>query len=125
MYANKFHCLEEALTVVAFLSSESVFLSTSNDFLSYGGKGVTSSDKKYQIGEENSSLLRQFDAAEGDHVRMLKIYRTYRTQLKNNKNNLIVNVFVRQSLRHINRFSLGLVHNKWFTCSSLGEYNSR
>uniref|UniRef100_A0A915CLW2 DEAD-box helicase OB fold domain-containing protein n=1 Tax=Ditylenchus dipsaci TaxID=166011 RepID=A0A915CLW2_9BILA len=73
--ANPLNCIEEALT---------------NEFLSGGSNGESSSyassSKRYFMDEGDSS--RKFDASEGDHVRMIKIYRAYKSQVKNNKNNL-------------------------------------
>lgn len=81
MAARRERCLEEALTIVSFLTSETVFLATQNDFL------FKNSHPNLNDLEEG---YRKFDAAEGDHVRMLKIYRNYRSQAKNNKQNLRV-----------------------------------
>uniref|UniRef100_A0A915D0I3 RNA helicase n=1 Tax=Ditylenchus dipsaci TaxID=166011 RepID=A0A915D0I3_9BILA len=92
--ANPLNCLEEALTVVSFLSSETVFLSSQNEFLSGGGNGESSSyassSKRYFMDEvfHGCDASRKFDASEGDHVRMIKIYRAYKSQVKNNKNSL-------------------------------------
>lgn len=72
-------CLDEALTIVAFLSTESIFLTSNYNVI------LQSEDKS-----ENNTNRTIFDANEGDHIRMLKIYRNYKTQLRNNKNNLKV-----------------------------------
>lgn len=74
-------CLDEAITIVAFLSSESVFLSSNYNVQ------LQSEDKSDSMSNGHRSI---FDANEGDHIRMLKIYRNYKTQLRNNKNNLRV-----------------------------------
>lgn len=69
---EEFRCLDEALTVVAFLSSDSVFhspqaeSSNTEDGESVGGGG-------------QQQEYRQFHSPEGDHVRMVKIYRAYCT----------------------------------------------
>ncbi|KAI1712248.1 helicase associated domain (HA2) domain-containing protein [Ditylenchus destructor] len=80
--ASKLNCLEEALTVVAFLSSETVFVTSNNDF-QLNDSNATSSSSLMQ--NDNST---HFDAAEGDLVRMIKLYRAFKTQMRNNKNNL-------------------------------------
>lgn len=81
--AKREKCLEEALTIVAFLTSESVLMTSTSDLLSKNNNNSSYSN--------DSEGYRKFDAGEGDHIRMLKIYRNYKSQLKNNKNNLKVN----------------------------------
>lgn len=76
-------CLDEAITIVAFLSSESVFLSSNYNVI------LQNENKNENLSNGHRSI---FDANEGDHIRMLKIYRTFKTQQRNNKNNLKVNL---------------------------------
>jgi len=63
-------CLEEAITVVAFLSSDPVFTNDSN------------ADDRY------NEARKKFDKNEGDHVRMIMIYRFFKETRKNKKNGL-------------------------------------
>uniref|UniRef100_F1KYM5 RNA helicase n=1 Tax=Ascaris suum TaxID=6253 RepID=F1KYM5_ASCSU len=65
--ASQNGCLEEALTVVAFMSTDSVF--------------VTSSHNRDLCNEAK----RKFEAAEGDHCTFLNIYRDYRNARKEKK----------------------------------------
>lgn len=83
--AKSLHCVEEALTVVAFLAAESVFAAATA-----GGGNLLSRDALKEIAEVHAPRQNVFDAPEGDHVRLLKIYRAYRTQRRSNKNYLKV-----------------------------------
>ena len=67
--------------MVAFLSSESPFASQQNVDGEHGTSGAEQSESAY---------LSQFDSNEGDHVRMVKIYRAYRTARKESKQGLKV-----------------------------------
>ena len=63
-------CLEEAITIVAFLSSDPVFTNDNN------------ADDRY------NEARKKFDKNEGDHVRMIMIYRFFKETRKNKKNGL-------------------------------------
>lgn len=59
--AEKLNCLEEALTVVAFISSEDVFLPLPSSL------------------KEEEKYTRKFDTNEGDHIKFLNIFRAYKS----------------------------------------------
>lgn len=65
--ASRLDCLEEALTVVAFMSSDSIFLTSTVDR------------------ENTQSIHQRFYSPEGDHCTMLKIYKGYRAARKEKK----------------------------------------
>lgn len=70
MAASTLNCLDEACTVVAFLSVENVFQNTNQDIFCRLDNG------KY--GQEDSSLVENsFNTNEGDHIRYVKIFRKY------------------------------------------------
>uniref|UniRef100_A0A1I8A1K1 RNA helicase n=1 Tax=Steinernema glaseri TaxID=37863 RepID=A0A1I8A1K1_9BILA len=68
--ATQHGCLEEALTVVACLSGESLFAPAPN-----------SADKR----EAHYNVRRRYETTEGDHVMMLNIYQAFKKQKKSCK----------------------------------------
>ncbi|VIO88780.1 Uncharacterized protein BM_BM5583 [Brugia malayi] len=65
--ASQNGCLEEVLTIVAFMSIDSVFVSSA-------------------VGHERTNLSkRKFEAPEGDHCTLLNVYRGYRLARKEKK----------------------------------------
>ncbi|TKR80545.1 hypothetical protein L596_014603 [Steinernema carpocapsae] len=68
--AVKHGCLEEALTVVACLSGESLFAPAPH-----------STDKR----EAHYNVRRRYESSEGDHVMMLNIYQAFKKQKRNCK----------------------------------------
>uniref|UniRef100_A0A0R3RR05 RNA helicase n=1 Tax=Elaeophora elaphi TaxID=1147741 RepID=A0A0R3RR05_9BILA len=65
--ASHNECLEEVLTIVAFMSTDSVFVSSA-------------------MSREQANLSkRKFEAAEGDHCTLLNVYRGYRLARKEKK----------------------------------------
>jgi HrpA-like RNA helicase len=84
--ASTLDCLEEACTVVAFLSVEHIFYNTNQDIFCKLETG------KY--GQEDSTLLNtsinNFNTNDGDHIRYVKIYRKYNSEKnKRDKVNII------------------------------------
>ncbi|KAL7073813.1 hypothetical protein ACQ4LE_007589 [Meloidogyne hapla] len=74
--ASKLNCLEEACTVVAFLSVEHIFQNNNQDIfckLETGKYGQEDSSNSF-----NTSLT-SFSTNDGDHVRYVKIFRKYST----------------------------------------------
>ncbi|VDK62984.1 unnamed protein product [Onchocerca ochengi] len=65
--ASQNDCLEEVLTIVAFMSTDSVFVSSTIDR------------------EQTNLSRRKFEAPEGDHCTLLNIYRGYRLARKEKK----------------------------------------
>lgn len=74
--AEKNHCLVEAITILAFLSSDPVFTNDSID----------SNDKR------TDEAKRKFSCNEGDHARMLSIYSFYKSVKKNRNTSLKVSL---------------------------------
>lgn len=71
--ASQNECLEEVLTIVAFMSTDSVFISST-------------------MGREQTNLSRRkFEAPEGDHCTLLNVYRGYRLARKEKKLEVIHN----------------------------------
>ncbi|XP_062505278.1 ATP-dependent RNA helicase DHX33-like [Corticium candelabrum] len=90
--AKNFNCLEEAVTIAALMSSDSVL---------YSPPG--------KQGELASQAHQKFYSSEGDHVMLLNIYRAFKAASNNgwcnehfiNKRNMKVVSDVRQQLRRI------------------------
>ncbi|MCP9262956.1 hypothetical protein DINM_006321 [Dirofilaria immitis] len=65
--ASQNECLEEVLTIVAFMSTDSIFVSSA-------------------VGHEQTNLSKcKFEAPEGDHCTLLNVYRGYRLARKEKK----------------------------------------
>ncbi|KAL3083375.1 hypothetical protein niasHS_011177 [Heterodera schachtii] len=72
--ASELGCLEEACTVVSFLSADPVF--------QFSGHDLFCLNEKQKYGQESTGLSSnysdmKFRTNEGDHVRMVQIYRAY------------------------------------------------
>ncbi|CAG9534666.1 unnamed protein product [Cercopithifilaria johnstoni] len=65
--ASQNECLEEVLTIVAFMSTDSVFISSA------------------MSREQTNLSKRKFEAPEGDHCTLLNVYRGYRLARKEKK----------------------------------------
>ncbi|VDK73314.1 unnamed protein product [Litomosoides sigmodontis] len=65
--ASQNECLEEVLTIVAFMSTDSVFVSSASSR------------------EQTNLSRRKFEAPEGDHCTLLNVYRGYRLARKEKK----------------------------------------
>ncbi|VDN03069.1 unnamed protein product [Thelazia callipaeda] len=65
--ASQNECLEEVLTIVAFMSADSVFIGSALDR------------------DQTSTSKRKFEAPEGDHCTLLNVYRGYRLARKEKK----------------------------------------
>uniref|UniRef100_A0A0N5ASJ3 UTP--glucose-1-phosphate uridylyltransferase n=1 Tax=Syphacia muris TaxID=451379 RepID=A0A0N5ASJ3_9BILA len=65
--ASRLDCLEEALTVVAFMSADCIFLTSSLDR------------------DSSQTVHQRFYCPEGDHCTMLKVYKGYRLARKERK----------------------------------------
>ncbi|KAF7637275.1 hypothetical protein Mgra_00003241 [Meloidogyne graminicola] len=94
--ASTLNCLDEACTVVAFLSVENVFQNTNQDIFCRLDNG------KY--GQEDSSLVENsFNTNEGDHIRYVKIFRKYNSDknIKKDKNFFIQNGILESSVENV------------------------
>lgn len=60
MAASQNECLEEALTIVSFMSADSVFVATTAER------------------RNSDSSKRKFETAEGDHCALLNVFKGYR-----------------------------------------------
>lgn len=85
--ASQNDCLEEVLTIVAFMSTDSVFVSSTIDR------------------EQTNLSRRKFEAPEGDHCTLLKIYRGYRLARKEKKLE-VINIFLSFSFFYFGVFML-------------------
>lgn len=65
--ASQNECLEEVLTIVAFMSTDSVFVNSASSR------------------EQTNLSRRKFEAPEGDHCTLLNVYRGYRLARKERK----------------------------------------
>ena len=90
--ASKNNCLVEAITILAFLSSDSVF---TND--------AANDDSK------NEEARRKFSCNEGDHVRMLSIYQFFKSIKKNSSRSVTVRKRLMGVLLYKNHFRMNFI----------------
>jgi len=87
--ASRLNCLEEACTVVAFLSVEHIFQNNNQEIFCKLETG------KYGQEDSSNSLnttLANFNTNDGDHVRYVKILRKYSSDKTAKKDKVIINL---------------------------------
>ncbi|CAK5072991.1 unnamed protein product [Meloidogyne enterolobii] len=124
--ASRLNCLEEACTVVAFLSVEHIFQNNNQEFFCKLETG------KYGQEDSSNSLntsLANFNTNDGDHVRYVKIFRKYSSDktAKKDKNffrelGLIENSI--ETVILIRKQLIKLCHNKKLPVRSCGLFQN-